>query len=256
MLLLQHLITLLTVAFVVANESEDPLIAKYPGLVSWFTSNGGVIDPRITIGYDEKGIRGMIALEAIPKDTVIINCPGDLVVRQSTDQCKAIEDIVEHLKVGEKSKWHTYFDFDDSMGSRIPSEWKEDSRVINELQGLPPAGETHKHINWFKSSCKKGVEPNDVEMRAFKIFLTRAADIGLIPMYGKFRDDIGRKVANMIPLTAIHSDLMNHHNGLINTYLERTDDGMGLKVSALTDIAPGEQIFNTVSTSYAMSPAQ
>ena len=71
------------------------------------------------------------------------------------------------------------------MGSRIPSEWEEDSRVIDELQGLPPAGETHRHINWYKNECKKGEEPSDVEMRAFKIFLTRAADIGLIPMYGE-----------------------------------------------------------------------
>jgi hypothetical protein len=52
----------------------------------------------------------------------------------------------------------------------------------------------------------------------------------------------------MILLTAIHLDLMNHHNGLINTSLRRTDDGMGLTVLALTDIAAGEQIWNTVST--------
>ena len=139
----------LAVALAVAKESDDPLIAKYPGLVEWFTSNGGLIDPRIKIGYDEKGIRGMISTAMIPKDTVIINCPGDLVVQsKGTDQCASIADVAEHLEAGEKSKWHAYFDFDDSLGSRIPSEWKEDSRIIDELQGLPPTGQTHRHINW------------------------------------------------------------------------------------------------------------
>lgn len=42
---------------------------------------------------------------------------------------------------------------------------------------------------------------------------------------------------------------MNHHNGLINTYLQRTEDGTGLKVFALTDIAPNEQIYNTYARS-------
>jgi hypothetical protein len=41
---------------------------------------------------------------------------------------------------------------------------------------------------------------------------------------------------------------MNHHNGLINTYLEKTKDN-GLKVFALTDIAPNEQIWNTYARS-------
>lgn len=37
---------------------------------------------------------------------------------------------------------------------------------------------------------------------------------------------------------------MNHHNGLINTYLQRTE-GNGLKVLALTEINPNEQLWNT-----------
>ena len=42
---------------------------------------------------------------------------------------------------------------------------------------------------------------------------------------------------------------MNHHNGLINTRLERTDDGKGLKVITSTDISPNEQIWNTYARS-------
>ena len=129
----------------------------------------------------------MIAKDKILKDTVIIHCPGKLVVANKDahdNQCAHIEHIHLLLEAGEGSKWHTYFDFDDSLGSRIPSEWDLNNRAIDELQGLPPSGETHRHIEWYKSTCKDGEEPSDSEIRALKIFLTRSADIGLIPLYG------------------------------------------------------------------------
>lgn len=43
-------------------------------------------------------------------------------------------------------------------------------------------------------------------------------------------------------------DLMNHHNGKINTRLQKSDDG-GLLVIALTDIAANEPIYNTYARS-------
>lgn len=43
-------------------------------------------------------------------------------------------------------------------------------------------------------------------------------------------------------------DLMNHHNGKINTRLQKSDDD-GLQVIALTDIAPNEPIYNTYARS-------
>jgi len=182
-----HLFSALTIAFAADIGSDDPLISKYPGLVSWFISHGGTIDPRITIGYDDKGIRGLMATDRIQKDTIIIHCPGNLVVKPDDvgNQCAHVENIHEHLKLGEKSMWHTYFDFDDSLGSRIPSEWDLNERAMTELQGLPPSGETHRHIEWYRFLCKAGNEPSELEMKAFKIFLTRSADIGLIPMYGQ-----------------------------------------------------------------------
>ena len=128
----------------------------------------------------------MIATDTIPQNTVIINCPGDLAFSKEVDDpCEYVETIIEQLKAGEESKWFKYFDFDDSIGSRIPSEWKDGSQALDELQGLPPTGETHRHINWYKNSCKEGRDIDHWEMRAFKTFLTRAADIGLIPIYGK-----------------------------------------------------------------------
>lgn len=133
------------------------------------------------------------------------------------------------LRKGEQSKWYNYFDFDDSSGSRLPLQWDRASgpgRAMQELQGLPPAGDTHRHVNNYQAGCLAGKEMTDLDFKAFKMYITRAADIGMLPMY----------------------DLMNHHNGKINTKLRRDDDG-GLFVTSLTDIPAGAPIYNTYARS-------
>ena len=153
------LIAVLSTFLVAAKDNDDPLIVKFPLFKSWFASNGGIIDSRVTIGYDENGIRGMIATETIPKHTVIIECPSELVFGSrvsDSNQCAQVANIAEHLNMGVNSQWHTYFDFDDSLGSRLPFDWKDGSRILDELQGLPPAGDTNRHIIWYKSTCKHG----------------------------------------------------------------------------------------------------
>ena len=192
------------------------------------------VDDRLTIGYEPgTKIRGMIATALIPAKTVLIHTPGPLVLSAPTipltsseDQCEFVEKIIGELKVGDQSKWHTHFAFDDSSGSHVPSQWDRSSRAMTELQGLPPSGETHRHIDWYQRACKDGKELTDLDWQAFKMFLTRSADIGLVPMY----------------------DLMNHHNGRINTVLKRTGD-QGLKVIALDNISASEPIYNTYARS-------
>ncbi len=181
-----------------ATSESDDLISKFPSLVAWFRSHGGVIDDRVKIGYDDKGIRGTIATDFIPADTVLMYAPSSIMLNSDGggyDQCNQIAKIVEELNKGEASKWHEYFSFDDSLGSRIPSQWDDQAhpegrtgRAMMELQGLPPSGETHRHINWFKAYCLEGREEevSEVEWRALLIAMTRSSDRGLIPMYGGF----------------------------------------------------------------------
>jgi len=188
------------------------------------------VDNRITVGYEPgTNIRGMITTDDIPKGTILIHTPGSLVVSAQSTQCQTIANIVKEMNSGVESKWKLYFDYDDSSGSHIPSQWdrSESGRAIQELQGLPPSGDTHRHLDWYQSACiGEGKEMSDVEMKAFKMFLTRAADIGLVPMY----------------------DLMNHHNGKINTKLQRDESG-GLKVIASHDIPANYPIYNTYARS-------
>ncbi|KAL3764530.1 hypothetical protein ACHAW5_004794 [Stephanodiscus triporus] len=216
------------------GESDDPRASsKFPNLVKWFRNHGGTIDDRVTNGYEPgSNIRGMIATDDIPAETILVHTPGSLVIPGNHDccGCKNIEAVKEELRKGEQSKWHTYFDFVDiSSWSRVPFDWdraRGSGRAIQELQGMPPAGHTHEQIDKYQEECLAGKEMTDLDLKAFKVGMTRVADIGMVPMY----------------------DLMNHHNGIINTYLHTEDDG-GLFVLSLTGIPAGAPLY----LSYARS---
>ena len=188
-------------------------------------------DDRITIGYQSNPhIRGVIATSDIPAGTILVHTPHNLILSSDTgDRCLDIKNIQHELSKGIGSVWYTYFNFDDSSGSRVPSHW----RAVHELQGLPPSGYTHKHLDWYTNTCWRefqeggnsssmSEEEKELYWKAADMSLTRSANIGIIPLY----------------------DLMNHHNGKINTRLHRDGEG-GLIVAALVDIMAGEPIYLT-----------
>lgn len=205
------------------NEENDKF-------ASWFQSHGGTLDDRVTIGYEPKTkLRGLIATSTIPADTLLIHTPGALVLKNDADhhseQCLQIEEIVKEMNIGEESKWHDYFQFEDSAESHLPGHWNQ-AWIERELQGIPPTGDTHRHVDWYQEACLLGREMSDLDWKALTLYLTRAVDVGLVPMY----------------------DLMNHHNGRINTYHKNDGEG-GISVYALTDIEANTAIYN----SYALS---
>lgn len=193
------------------------------------------VDDRVAIGYEtDSNIRGTIATADIPAETAIMHIPKSLIIG-GVDWCPNVEVIKEEMGMGPESKWFDYFDFDDSSGSRLPLEWDRSDgpgSAVRELQGLPPQGDTHHHVDWFKGEggCIAGKEMTDLDFGAFKIILTRAMDSGIVPMY----------------------DLMNHHNGKINTYIKEDGDG-GVYVMSLLDIPAGFPIYNTYGRSGSQS---
>ncbi|KAL3774299.1 hypothetical protein ACHAW5_010203 [Stephanodiscus triporus] len=215
------------------KRDADPLISKFPKFVEWFRRQGGFIDDRVTIGYEPgSNIRGMITTADIPAKTEIMHIPKSLIIG-GVDWCQDFETIKKEMDMGPLSKWFDYFDFDDSSGSRLPLEWDrsdEPGSARRELQGLTPDDFTHRHIDWFEGDwgCLGGKEMISVfDFQAFKIYLTRSMNLGLMPMY----------------------DLMNHHNGKINTYIERDAKRGGVSVLSLVDIPAGFPIYNTYSWS-------
>ena len=173
----------------------------------------------------------MIATADIPAKTKIMHIPKSLILG-GVDECPIFEAIKKEMGMGPQSKWYDYFDFNDSSGSRLPLEWDrsdEPGSARRELQGLTPDDFTHQHIDWFleKAGCLAGKKMTDLDFQAFKIDLTRSMTSGLVPMY----------------------DLMNHHNGKINTYIEGDDDEGGVSVLSLVDIPAGFPIYNTYGRS-------
>lgn len=175
---------------IAADDTNDPLISKFPSLVQWFQEHGGTIDPRVTIGYEPPPlsyIRGTIASSDIEAETTIIHIPGSLAIKSVVDDyCASTKAVVDEIAKGQQSKWYDYFDFDDSNGSRLPLDWDRNARAIHELQGLPPTGNTHSHLDFYLEHCLGGNnahEMNDIEFKAFKIVTTRACDLGIMPMY-------------------------------------------------------------------------
>lgn len=214
------------------EPENDRLISEFPNFVAWFQFHGGTIDDRVVIGREPgTSIRGMISTSPIPAETILMHTPGSIVLSSPDGNfCDNVAQSVRELKLGTESKWHPYFEFDDSSGNHIPTQWDRSGRAIMELQNIPPTGETHRDIDYYKENClEEGEEMSDLNWRAFMMALTRASDIGLVPMY----------------------DLMNHQNGLINTYLKRKDGG--LSVVALTDIPANTPIYNTYARSGGQS---
>jgi len=98
--------------------------------------------------------------------------------------CALTKAVVDEIAKGQQSKWYDYFDFDDSNGSPLPLDWDRNGRAVHELQGLPPTGDTHSHLDFYLENCLGGSsEMSDEEFKAFKIVTTRACDLGIMPMY-------------------------------------------------------------------------
>ncbi len=121
------------------NNDNDPMISNFTSHIAWFQSQGGTIDPRVSIGYDpnipNSKVRGVISKDFIPVDTVLVRCPSSLILKREGDQdCPFIEKIWKELKLGERSKWFPMFEFDDISGSRIPCQWNRVGRAIAYLQ--------------------------------------------------------------------------------------------------------------------------
>lgn len=190
------------------------------------------VDDRISIGYEPgTTLRGLIATAPIPADTILVHTPPSLIISSSdpNDKCQVIDIMKNEMRLGTESKWYSYFEFDDKSGSHLPMNWGEEHGnilLLDELQGLPPRGDSHNHVIWYQEACLHGQEDglSDLDWRALGMYLTRAADIGMVPVY----------------------DLMNFNNGKINTRLQRDENG-GLSVVSLMDIPAGTPIYNSCS---------
>mmetsp|Transcript_7317 Transcript_7317/g.13648 ORF Transcript_7317/g.13648 Transcript_7317/m.13648 type:complete len:447 (-) Transcript_7317:197-1537(-) len=201
------------------NGNEDEGFAK---LVSWMKLHGGRVDSRINVTATDNGIRGVYALSSIEPGTELLFCPWNLIIGSTSVQnqmqkgdgmCTVVQRMADEIRLGEQSLWHPYLNHIELP--RLAANW--DSSALAELQGLSPIQDATRHVQWFRQNCGGDLMMNNAAngddhdddgaaMRSLVAFISRASEVGMIPIY----------------------DLFNHHNGKRNAKLSIVEDGVRL----------------------------
>lgn len=212
-------------------DSSTPVDEKYKILVQWMKTNDGRVDDRLGIATNLDGTgRGLVALDDIAAGTELIFCPWKLVLGTVGDtprvvskhHCNILSEYAEEVRAGKESFWYPYLSLDDSLATSIPTVWKD--AALAELQGLLPDSSQSSLADWFSENCAGGTPFDHVDIAARQSLfatITRSAGMRFLPIF----------------------DLMNHHNGLLNTRSNASADGNS--VFAMTDIPKGAEIFNS-----------
>ena len=200
-------------------------------LVAWMKLHGGRVDQRIDVA-EINGVRGVNALDNIEDGAELLYCPWKLVIgstglpdhmqMQSDDMCKVVQDMADEIRLNSDSLWWPYLEH--IQNPRLTAMWEQSA--LDELQGLSPSEDSTRHIQWFSQICAGGGNNDsngdlDQEvMRSLVSFVSRASEVGMVPIY----------------------DLLNHHNGKKNAKLTLTEAGVHLLVVG-GPIQQGQEIY-------------
>mmetsp|Transcript_563 Transcript_563/g.867 ORF Transcript_563/g.867 Transcript_563/m.867 type:complete len:398 (+) Transcript_563:33-1226(+) len=217
-----------------ANASQRDADAGYARLRSWMRENGGRVNDRFGVA-EKDGIRGIQAFTDIEEGSELLFCPWHLVIGSSSLQdqmqsgdgmCSVVDEMAKEISLGADSLWYPYLDY--IGGQRLPADFVSD--VLLDLQGLLTSQDVTRHIHWFDQRCDG--ELDVTAKQSLVAFISRASEVGMIPIY----------------------DLFNHHNGKRNAKLSLTDEGVQLLVVG-DGISSGDEIYlsyglKTASTMY------
>jgi hypothetical protein len=169
------------------------------------------------------GVRGVVALAAIEEGTELLRCPWKLVIGSSSlqdqmqvgdDMCQVVKDMAAEIRLGSESLWWPYLEH--IQIPRLAAMWEQSA--LDELQGIPPSEDTTRHLQWFSQNCAGNLDQEE-DMRSLVSFVSRASEVGMVPIY----------------------DLLNHHNGKKNAKLSLTEEGVSLLVVS-GPIQQGEEL--------------
>ncbi|KAI2509618.1 SET domain-containing protein [Fragilaria crotonensis] len=212
--------------------SEGYGTTGFTKLVNWVKDNGGRVDDRLGMVDAMDGApRGCVALEDIAAGTELLFCPWNLVLgtegdtsKVSPDRCHVLQTYADQVRLGTESFWHPYLSMDESLATRIPTVWSH--AALQELQGLPPYSNTQDNgpslTDWFSNTCAGGTpydQLDDASRHSLLAAITRSAGMRFLPIF----------------------DLLNHHNGKLNTRSDATKHGNHL--FALVDIPKGSELY-------------
>eukprot|EP00978_Attheya_sp_CCMP212_P026682 scaffold88272_cov57-Attheya_sp.AAC.6 len=242
-LLLAVVVVLVVEAFA-SGEKEDHADDGFSRLVAWMKLHGGRVDERIDVA-EIHGIRGVVALDTIEDGAELLHCPWKLVIgstglpahmqmQSSDDMCQVVHDMAKEIRLSSQSLWWPYLEHIEIP--RLSAMWGP--LALDELQGLSPSEDATRHFQWFSQYCAgnnnnnndnkedqhatvAGMDQEDSLMRSLVSFVSRASEVGMVPIY----------------------DLLNHHNGRKNAKLSLTEEGVHLRVVGGSAIQKGQELF-------------
>lgn len=135
--------------------------------------------------------------------------------------CKVVQDMANEMRLRSESLWWPYLKH--IQIPRLVAMWEQSA--LDELQGLSPSEDATRHIQWFSQNCAGSgagnVHFDEKEvMRSLVSFVSRASEVGMVPIY----------------------DLLNHHNGKKNAKLSLTETRVHLLV-VVGRIQQGQEIY-------------
>jgi hypothetical protein len=213
-----------TAAAITADE-------QYSNLVAWMRSNGGRVDDRfgVTTSSSSPDVRRAVALRDIAAGTELLFTPWRLVLGTigdtstvPTEHCEVLQTYAGELRAGQNSFWYPYLSMDQSLTSSIPTIWQPSALAA--LQGLLPDTSAPSLTQWFSENCAGHVpfdELDQASRHSLLAAITRAAGMRFLPLF----------------------DLMNHHNGKLNTRSHASVAGNS--VFAAVDIPQGTELFSS-----------
>eukprot|EP00978_Attheya_sp_CCMP212_P048228 scaffold489782_cov110-Attheya_sp.AAC.1 len=142
--------------------------------------------------------------------------------RYSDNVCLNAQKLMNETKLGTKSEFAPYIEYlETQKPGQLPAMWSESGQKL--LRKVAPKGKKGPLLDWMNKHKESGCiqSGNVFEEHAIEIIIQRGFDIFLIPIW----------------------DMVNHHNGRINTEHNPMNSEEGIKVLASKDILAGEEFF-------------
>lgn len=193
--------------------------------MDWVIDKGGYFNPKQELGYDENGVYGVFAIEAIKKGEVLASFPWSCIIYSNYDRafdsCELVALVAQEMHLNRSLYGSTLLDTAARNKNLLPTYWsKEGQELLLKVTGdgiLAPKDPFLKNFEW-KNECEW------IDKDATQLIMTHAAEnVGMVPLTDKY---------------------VSRGGNWTGAYYSLEDgEEVGLEIRAYRDIKKGEQIY-------------
>ena len=213
-------------------------------MIDWVHTKGGFVNEKVEIRRsnpaDDHSYYGMFAKKNISKKEIILDIPHECVIgldntrknKYYKDLCSLARKLLHEINLGPQSEYAPFVKYlADQPYGQLPATYSPAGKgLLLKIVGnpghssLPPY---ESSVNWihdhFDKSCIQQGDDYPSQEHAVALVAQRGWDTVLCPLF----------------------DMINHHNGLINTESTSVYDSKGFKVRSTKEILAGEEVYST-----------